>query len=162
MINKYSIFLCQVAFHMMIDDSYGPLIQSLPISLADHIGQDHACAFQAPHVSESHNAVGDGTEASSPGVGRPRYSKERSKSRGRLRHELDITHREQNDYGFAHPAAAKPQQIVWMAQDVLGLSAEEAKALQERGINFSTEDAEMDAEGNVIIYGPPPDGESRA
>ncbi|KAF7983502.1 hypothetical protein HWV62_21828 [Athelia sp. TMB] len=55
---------------------------------------------------------------------------------------------EQHDYGFAHPAASRPQRTVWLARDALGLAAEEEKANRERGIDVSTRDAQMDLKGH--------------
>jgi len=70
----------------------------------------------------------------------------------------DVMHREQDDYGYAHPAASRPQRIVWIAQDSLGLSKEEIAALKERGIKCQYGGAKMDEKGNVHISDAPPDG----
>jgi hypothetical protein len=74
----------------------------------------------------------------------------------------DMTHRERDDYGYQHPAASRPQRIVWMAKDCLGLSKVEMAALKDRGIDASTAGAEMNEMGNVLILDAPPDGDSRA
>ena len=69
---------------------------------------------------------------------------------------------EAHDYGFAHPAAARPQRTIWLARDALGLAGEEEKANRERGIIVSTSGAQMDLKGKVVIKEAPPDEESRA
>ena len=153
----------------MINDSYGPLIHSLPLTLADHIGEEPTRASEAPRESEeSHDVVSSekkaaiadaDPEAQTSGVGRSTNGGEEAVEEDG---EPDMKPREQHDYGFAHPAASRPQRTIWMAKDTLGLSAEEMTALQERGIDVSCEDADMDAKGDVTIQGPPPDEESRA
>jgi hypothetical protein len=149
---------------MMINDSYGPLINSLPLSLADRLGEEPSLASEAPRepdesrdvaASEKKAAIAADPEAQNiTGVGQS--------TDGNGSDEPDMKPREQPDYGFAHPAASRPQRTVWMANDTLGLSAEEVAAIRERGIDVSTADAKMDAKGNVTIQGPPPDEESRA
>jgi len=149
----------------MINDSYGPLLHSLPLSLADRLGEEPTSAVEEPRESqESHDAVASEKKAAiaadpeaqnSAGVGKSANGNEADD-------ETDMKPREQPDYGFAHPAVSKPQRTVWMARDTLGLSAEEAAANKERGIDVSLVDANMDAKGNVTIQGPPPDEESRA
>jgi hypothetical protein len=151
---------------MMINDSYGPLIHALPLSLADRLGEEPTRASEEPReseesrdavVSEKKAAIAADPEAqNSSGVGKSTNGNEAADD------EPDMKPREQPDYGFAHPAVSRPQRTVWMAKDTLGLSAEEAAANKERGIDVSTVDAEMDAKGNVTIQGPPPDEESRA
>lgn len=142
----------------MISDSYGPLIHSLPLSLADRIET-------VPYQSED-QAVGKAPAAVDP------ESQEEGgagKLKGNAASEEDdepspdsMKPRPQVDYGFAQPAASRPQRVIWMAKDTLGLTAEEVAALRERGIDVNTEGAMMDAKGKVTIQGPPPDVESRA
>jgi calcium permeable stress-gated cation channel len=154
----------------MINDSYGPLIHSLPLTLADHIGEEPTRASEAPGESEESHDVASGDkkaaiadadpEAQTSGVGKTTNGGE-----GVAEEEdgdLDMKPREQPDYGFAHPATSRPQRTIWMAKDTLGLSAEEMTAIRERGIDVSCVDADMDAKGDVTIQGPPPDEESRA
>ncbi|KAL1745478.1 hypothetical protein HDZ31DRAFT_81894 [Schizophyllum fasciatum] len=62
-----------------------------------------------------------------------------------------------DEYGFAHPAASRPQRTVWIPADDLGHGEEEARACREAGVNASTRDAIVDPKGKVDILGPPPD-----
>jgi len=62
---------------------------------------------------------------------------------------------------FAHPAAAEPQRIIWLADDRLGLARSESRTLNEEGIETSTEHATMNEKGKVDIEGYPP-GENPA
>lgn len=64
---------------------------------------------------------------------------------------------EEESYGFAHPAASRPQRTVWIPQDTLGLTKEEERGCQEAGVRISHANAEIDAAGKVNIGGGPPD-----
>jgi hypothetical protein len=150
-------------FHIMINDSYGPLLHSLPLSLADRVGVDLP---KEDIVVDSTNGQGrhsEDPEAQSPtsfkGKG-PAEDEEHKEEEEK--EEANIESNAPVDYGFAHPAASRPQRTIWIAQDTLGLTAEETAAMREMGIAVSSADAEMDGKGNVSIQGPPPDEESRA
>jgi len=145
-------------FHIMINDSYGPLIHSLPLSLADRVGND--LPKEGVESTNGQNRNSEDPEAQSPtslkGKGAATDDDDDEEN-------VDVSASNQPvDYGFAHPAASRPQKTIWIAQDTLGLTAEETAALKEKGIAVSTADAEMDGKGNVSIQGPPPDEESRA
>ncbi|KAF9239859.1 hypothetical protein BU15DRAFT_87863 [Melanogaster broomeanus] len=61
------------------------------------------------------------------------------------------------DYGFAHPALTRPQRIVWIPEDTLGLGKEEVRANDEMAVLATTQAAKMDAKGWVEVMGPPVD-----
>lgn len=61
------------------------------------------------------------------------------------------------EYGFAHPAASRPQRTVWIPKDTLGLGEEEERACQEAGVDVSVSNATMNEKGKVAISGAPPD-----
>lgn len=140
---------------MMINDSYGPLIHSLPLSLADRVGVDLPKETVDADGTNGKDRNSEDPEAQSPtslkGKGVATDDDD----------EMSAPH-QPVDYGFAHPAASRPQQTIWIARDTLGLTAEEMDAMRERGIAVSSVDAEMDGKGAVSIQGPPPDEESRA
>jgi hypothetical protein len=73
------------------------------------------------------------------------------------RAELDKKIKTEEDYGFAHPAASRPQRTIWLPRDQLGLAAGEQRGCTEAGVDVSDKNAEMDAKGNVDIVGGPPD-----
>ena len=72
---------------------------------------------------------------------------------------LDISTQEEEaePYGFAHPAASRPQRTVWIPKDMNGLTEEEERACKEYGVKVSLIIAEMDETGKVRIDGGPPD-----
>ncbi|KAJ8595856.1 hypothetical protein M405DRAFT_700189, partial [Rhizopogon salebrosus TDB-379] len=59
------------------------------------------------------------------------------------------------DYGFAHPAASRPQRIVWIPDDSLGFGREEVQVTQDMGVKATTQNAKMDESGKVDVTGPP-------
>ena len=62
-----------------------------------------------------------------------------------------------DEYGFAHPALTRPQRVVWMPQDTLGLAHAEEEACRTAGVEASSHYAVMNEKGDVDIEGPPPD-----
>ena len=68
-----------------------------------------------------------------------------------------VAEKEEVDYGFAHPAASRPQRTVWIPRDEFGLAEEEARACKDAGVSVSDVHASMDAKGGVDVSGGPPD-----
>lgn len=60
-------------------------------------------------------------------------------------------------YGFAHPAASRPQRIVWIPKDTLGLTEEEVRGCVDAKVRVSFVNAELDETSKVGIDGGPPD-----
>ena len=60
-------------------------------------------------------------------------------------------------YGFAHPAVSRPQRIVWIPKDTLGLTEEEVKGCKEAKVRIGFGNAKLDETGKVDIDGGPPD-----
>ena len=60
-------------------------------------------------------------------------------------------------YGFAHPAVSRPQRIVWVPKDTLGLTEEEVRGCEEAKVRVSFVNANLDETGKVDIDGGPPD-----
>jgi hypothetical protein len=166
-------------FHMILNDSYGPLLKSLPLSLVDRASQDEVNKLE----EEDDLAIG----AKSTGVdvpatgGRPPtatrqgtlplpVSDEKSEVHG-----IALTNDKFNDSDgaqppdnelrgeephsgprdFAHPAL-HPARIVWIPQDTLGLGEEEAKDIRSRGIDVTTRGAYMNEKGTVDVDTYPP------
>jgi hypothetical protein len=70
----------------------------------------------------------------------------------------DVDAEEQEEsYGFAHPAASRPQRTVWIPKDEFGLAEEEERACREAGVLVGDVHATIDAKGKVDISGGPPD-----
>jgi phage terminase Nu1 subunit (DNA packaging protein) len=60
---------------------------------------------------------------------------------------------------YMHPAIRDPKPIVWIAQDSLGIAADEVQRHQASGldIQISTDRARFNEKNNIDIDGPPPD-----
>ena len=100
----------------------------------------------------------DSPSAEEPSQIRPSVSSENEKLAERDLKASDIAAQEEEEsYGFAHPAASRPQRIVWIPKDTLGLAEEEERACKEAGVKVSHINAEMNETGKVGIDGGPPD-----
>ncbi len=156
-------------YHMIINSSYGPLLYSLPLTLAprsygmkageDIPGQDDGDFGGTEDSSQEDGEqpkpkfdvlppeTAEGTIQSNRG---PEPSREYGASvpvEGK---------RNAGPTDFNHPASIEPQRIVWVPADPLGLGEIEAKALNAAGVEASTEHATMDDKGHVDIDSHPP------
>lgn len=159
----------------MINNSYGPLINALPLSLAD---KTYGAPGASPNTSPNPNAHlehASTRKSTSPIVDSESVEMmEREKTRNTstsVHSERDgimdkekgkgatssVGVKTEDDYGFAHPAVSRPQRVVWLPVDTLGLAQEEERACREAGVEVSTRDAKMNAKGTVDISGAPPD-----
>jgi calcium permeable stress-gated cation channel len=169
---KYSFG--QAFFHILISDSFGPLIHFLPMSLADRTFTEENRNSEENH-SLLHNAAPN-----------PRFSASSDREKGRQSESENIkpnTQKSQEtptnaaaeshdhdkqpqivqtgkgeviDYGFAQPAASRPQPVIWFPKDTLGLADEAEAMLKSAGIDVTTKGAEMDEFGHVKISTAPP------
>ncbi|KAF7984711.1 hypothetical protein HWV62_13020 [Athelia sp. TMB] len=142
-------------FHMMINNSYGPLLHSLPLSLVDRI-EAAPLEVQPAQQQAGGSSVNPDAMETKMAAEKAHYAASSPTQDKGGNGDGEMAPAEQHDYGFAHPAASRPQRTVWLARDALGLAAEEEKANRERGIDVSTRDAQMDLKGHVEIEGPPP------
>ena len=88
----------------------------------------------------------------------PPTDKTREESEKIAKHATEAqVEEEEESYGFAHPSISRPQRIVWIPQDTLGLTKEEESGCKEAGVRVSHVNAEMDETGKVEINdsGPP-------
>lgn len=58
---------------------------------------------------------------------------------------------------FRHPAMWKPQPVIWVADDQLGVGKFEVERIQSFNVNASTEFAGMDEKGGLHVQRAPPD-----
>ena len=75
------------------------------------------------------------------------------------KHSPDVAAQEEEfeSYGFAHPAVSRPQRIVWIPKDTLGLTEDEVRGCEEAKVKVGFGNATLDEEGKVGIDGGPPD-----
>ncbi|KAI9567494.1 hypothetical protein HD554DRAFT_2329143 [Boletus coccyginus] len=200
------IFLT-AGFHIVINNSYDPLISALPLSIADKtyksegppeadIGRKsdeerrdtinsalgastseprpsqspvqesfvqtqtliHHSSSSGPH--HSHSVVHESFSQTQSLVQRKRTSDSSPDSEPDA--YLDDLHFARHadgavDYGFTHPALARPQRVVWIPEDTLGLGNEEVQTNEGLGVLATTAGASMNAGGKVAIHAAPVD-----
>jgi len=151
------LIVITVGFHIILDNSYGPLLKALPLSLQDR-------TYTPPVIEASGKSRADSTaiEESSPDPNRPSVSassdNDKLAEQGLDKDSPNMAEEEVEEcYGFAHPVASRPQRIVWVPKDTLGLTEEEVRGCEEAGVKVSYVNASLNETGKVDIDGGPPD-----
>lgn len=173
-------------YHLIINNSYGPLIEFLPLTLADqaHGKTDENVNVAAQELDDdvSCKDVKVQNQEQANATSTSRACDEKARKRASLAGSLDVdkakatqveeggpstptslrgVDEEEGPKDFYHPASVDPQPVVWIPRDPLGLGEAEEKACRDAGVDVSTHDAVMDGKGHVDISGPPPDEERR-
>lgn len=175
-------------FHVILSNSYGPLIHALPLSLADKTGgidlvREAAEKELRDNAStvDGHSIAEDDPKTEQEKVRRVSVGSVQSTSNAKGKASASSSpvvpdeedpHTENppdikpvdEDEGpkvFYHPASVDPQRVVWIPKDELGLAEEEEKAIAGAGIAVSTEGAVMDDKGHVNVSGAPPGDQVR-
>lgn len=174
-------------FHLIIQNSYGPLIHALPISLADQTGGFDLNREVAEQDLRDRSSIADGQSLSDADTKKEKTQRtsvtstafasaqssphpsnntkenpEGDDPRTANPPEIKPVDEDAGPKEFYHPASVEPQRVVWLPHDQLGLAEEEEREIHEAGIAVSTEGAVMDEKGHVDVSGPPPGGEVRA
>lgn len=182
------LIVITAGFHAIINNSYGPLLLALPLSLQNRLGNSVAIEDAEDVGSED----GYGKENTSPNNPKGKdplvdhnpdpEAAVSDEQKERIRQGLIVSeeprtsadaqeaHTEQKvsqkqeqaeinelaKYGFAHPAASRPQQTIWIPTDELGLSRREVEETRKSGVDASSRDAIMNHKGKVDVSGAPP------
>ncbi|KAI5118528.1 hypothetical protein M0805_009680 [Coniferiporia weirii] len=148
-------------FHLMINNSYGPLLNYLPLSLSEkaHTNSADAGAVtrQSTRNSAKHKMSGSGEYGVGSGSGDVDGNPEHSEKAALVERGKD---EETEPQDFTHPAVGAPQRIVWIPTDALGFARSEMADCREAGVDASTSRAAMDVSGHVDISGAPPGEDS--
>ncbi|KAH8116005.1 DUF221-domain-containing protein [Phellopilus nigrolimitatus] len=167
------LIVATAIFHMVINNSYDPILQYLPLSLADKAHgialrtEDAPAAGRSSGASASPRTRADSAHSS--------YSQRKpvasSSAKVSLEGEGDVdleksertglvdTAEDANGEGpedFYHPASVESLRPVWIPQDALGLARTEEEDNAVRGIEASSAHAFMDEKGHVDVDGHPP------
>ncbi|KAG6888105.1 hypothetical protein C0995_010670 [Termitomyces sp. Mi166 len=134
------LIVITAGFHIIINNSYGPLLKALPLSIKDRTWSDQPVGEPVPSADKK-NQVSVLEKAEDGTSSQPLQSQS------------------EEDYGFAHPAVSRPQRTVWLPKDALGLAEEEERACKDAGVDASYENADMNENGKVNISGGPPNEE---
>jgi len=158
------LIVITVGFHIILNNSYGPLLRALPLSLQDRTYTPPVIEVSGKSRAESSSAV---VEDSTTNQNRGSESSENDDNDKLNEQDLHkdtpdnrADHEEEEleqSYGFSHPAASRPQRIVWIPKDTLGLTEEEVRGAEEAGVRISFVNATIDETGKVGIDGGPPD-----
>ncbi|KZS96318.1 DUF221-domain-containing protein [Sistotremastrum niveocremeum HHB9708] len=173
------LIVITAGFNIMLNNSYGPLLHSIPLSIADRshgmqrhsidedfdeneskIGED-GVRRRRTHASSSESIVNRprGAEAPRQGAGAPVAQSDAPAGYG----DSVPTEGKRNDgpTDFYHPAAVEPQRIIWLPRDSLGLAANELAEIRAHGIIASDEGAVMNEKGHTEVEGHPPGSDPR-
>jgi len=154
-------------FHLVINASYDPLISALPLSVADKTYKpegppevDNGRKSYDKRRDTVDSAPGASTSDSGPSqsVGEEKISPPDSKSDAHFDDRYFAQHADGKvDYGFAHPALTRPQRVIWIPEDTLGLGKEEVKTNEASDVLATTAGASMNEKGKVAVTAPPVD-----
>lgn len=115
----------QIFFNIVLNNSYGPLLHSLPLTLAEKM-------YVAPEVPDTHSAGSHDPET--PVV--------------KKLTPIPLS----EDRGFLHPALRFPQRTIWIPQDTLGLGEGELRNVRDDGIDVVYgEGAFLDEKGKLVV-----------
>lgn len=164
-------------YHIIINESYEPLISALPLSIADKTATD----LEEPAPSDARASTS--ADASSSNKWKAtKGDNTTDDDREREEQELDDYYFQKLsdgalDYGFAHPAVSRPQRAVWIPDDSeawasaasegsaevegsgrkRGLGPAEVEANSSHGVLATTEGTQMDAKGHLEVSEAPVD-----
>lgn len=161
------LIVLTAGFHAIINSSFGPLTKALPLSHAHKTFRHPAPSLDLRDVdggsgsNRKETAEEENEEGPSP-TNKPRASSSESDAEHVPHSDYDDAFFARGpdgteDYGFAQPAACRPQRIVWIPDDTLGLGREEVQTNKESGVKATTQYATMDEHGKVDVTGPPVD-----
>ncbi|KAI0070905.1 DUF221-domain-containing protein [Panus rudis PR-1116 ss-1] len=155
-------------FHIIINNSYGPLIHSLPLTLADKTysagdnqvnERERSSSVRSAANEGQNNPALKNSSGTSTTPNSPITDTSSARVGGTHSREPSIkgVDEEAGPKEFYHPASVEPQRVVWLPKDQLGLAEAEVVAIRERGILASVRNAVMDVKGHVDIQGAPPE-----
>ncbi|KAH8834007.1 hypothetical protein DL96DRAFT_1491150 [Flagelloscypha sp. PMI_526] len=119
-----------VGVHIIFNNSYAPLYYALPLSLSDK-------TYTPPAPTNSESQEGIVTESA----------------------QIQDTYERLDDekYGYAHPCVSRPQRIIWIPEDDMGLWKGEVEGCRKDGVLADLGGgAKMNAKGKVDVEGPGP------
>lgn len=152
------LIILTAGFHAIFNNSYGPLLEALPLSLKDQTYSPDVGVTKG-HGPRKSEAGSSGHEIVEEIRGMDGEDEDGSvKDKGKQRDNENIgqgtaaRHRKEDaDFGFAHPAISRPQRILWIPRDTLGLGETEAAACEDLGLNASMAGAVMNEKGKVDV-----------
>lgn len=146
-------------YQKMVNESYGPLLYSLPLSLADKTYS--VSEPEAASPTEKRGLLDQIGTTSESGAGkRQEISGSREAIVGEVEDEEHFTLDGPKE--FNHPASVEPQRPIWIPRDALGLAQAEIEDLKKSDITALTTNSTMNEKGIVDVQGPPSDSSEYA
>lgn len=157
------LIVITAGFHVVINNSYGPLLYALPLSLKDKTYSPVEGVSEHQHGtkgSTSGSSTNDVTKKDRDADADVDYAdvdyrtSDKAKQPEKSAPVQDAAARqklEEDEFGFAHPAISRPQRIIWIPKDTLGLWEEEVRGCEEMGVSASTDGAVMNEKGKVDV-----------
>ncbi|KAG8926837.1 hypothetical protein FRC01_008317, partial [Tulasnella sp. 417] len=156
-------------FHLILNQSYGPLLTALPLTLAHKsYGMPKQQSLPSGEPGDDmaeENAEADAEEAAegkkpARDARVPTDGFDKAKQIENGDDEDDVRPLQEpvqaTPTDFNHPATVEPQRPIWIPRDELGLAEAEAKAMLAEGIDASMKSADMNERGKITIDGRPP------
>ena len=136
-----------IIVHSIMRSSFDPLTYYLPID-AEEFSQIEPSISEALPPVQTASRVLNASETTDSGRAVINITSD----------EIDAYHNTKED-AYIHPAMQNFKPIIWIAQDNLGISAEEIQQATASGLNIvmSSEGARFDEKLNIEVSGPPPD-----
>lgn len=157
-----SAHICaQAFFHITINNSYGPLEHYLPLTLAGAMHRMAASADPTSAPAALPPQEPDDSASYVEHIMRQRITAAEenvvstAKMEGPQITALGVDE-EMGPEDCYHPASVDPEPIIWIPRDPLGLAEAEERSMRAAGIEASSQNAVVDAEGHVDVTGPPP------
>ncbi|KIM67290.1 hypothetical protein SCLCIDRAFT_1210323 [Scleroderma citrinum Foug A] len=163
------LILLTAGYQIIINNSFGPLISALPLSLAD---KTHKPDEASPSDAQPSTSADPAYSKQSKAAELAKDDQEEEEARDFSDNYFQKHPDGDVDYGFAHPALSRPQRVVWIPTDLdawasastgerhgarRGLGGAEVEANLALGILATNEGAMMDEKGNVEILAAPVD-----
>lgn len=152
------VFFLTLVYQLLLTQAYEPLLQSLPVMLSSDIGSENFERFTArgstsfPFLHRVLDICLGRTD-----------SKAFMMSMGRQAHVTEMDPAEPNGGSgeLRDQATTAQQPMIWLPRDELGICDDEIERMRQfsSSIRVDNRNANLDSNGKVEIYGPPPSDE---
>lgn len=164
------LIVITIFWQLTLESGYKPLIQYLPLTLAERMDQereglldstddDHSShSSGAQHDHHASSKEGELKERKAGGSGSPHTdagtSSDRQANAGEVKTLPGDEHTDK--HAFDHDCMHESQQIVWLPEDPYGFYRHEVAATRAARVDVSTEGAVMNEKGKADVERSPP------
>ena len=174
------LIVITIAYHIMINTSYDPLCEALPLTLAgkthDNDREDQPLIHEQT-IDSNNEQIRESSDGSVPlselgksmGKSSSNPSDEKQQSRlnsiseGKVISEGETPPPPFSDLGvsFTHPSLCEPQRTIWAAKDKFGIADEIIDRLQQDKVKATDENAWYNEKDKIETKGYPPGEEPK-